>query len=127
MITLSVTIGALSARPQPVTFLIDTGADRTVLTTYDAGRFGVTPAQLRAPPPTWPRPSPTIGLAGVLPTHPFAARIELTHHNGRQVPYIGNIHVAAAGMTYPHSLLGSDVLSAFELIVDPARRQIVLL
>lgn len=127
MITLNVTIGVLSNRPQPIAFLLDTGADRTILTPFDAARFGVTPAQFRSPPPAWPRPSRTIGLSGGLSIYPFDARVEIAHHDGRQVPYTGSVLVAAAGMTFPHSLLGWDVLGAFEVILDPARRQVVLL
>jgi hypothetical protein len=101
-----------------VQFLVDTGADRTVLGHLDAKRLGIDLASL-------PAGVPTTGVGGKTPTRTVA--VELTMDSFTTSLDI----VVLASAIGPHrrpvpSLLGRDVLSRFALFLDAATERVFL-
>lgn len=101
-------------------FLIDSGADRTVLSAALIG-------QLRLPAGSTP---PGLTLSGIGGTSDFVlvtTAIEFVRDDGGRV----RIHGEVAGFTDPAatdlSVLGRDVLDHFDLIISRRRNEVLLL
>ena len=105
-----------------VSFLIDTGADSTVLAPTDA-------AYLRIPLTQLPPGLPTAGVGGRVPTLTVPAVIGLGHHS---LPLTLRILAPAARRqtqalrTIP-SLLGRDMLAHFALFLEERTQRVMLL
>lgn len=106
-----------------VVFLVDTGADMTVINPQDGLRL--------VPPEAWSRlTSPLrLGGAGARMDHlPIEAQISFTHDNGRVEAITTTVYVATAGAANIRleSLLGRDVLTNFVMSFDQSGRQLTL-
>src|SRR5262245_48262631 len=99
-----------------VSFLVDTGADGTVLMPIDSLKLGVDFGSLR-------NPTSSQGVGGI--AHGFNERVVLSFSDRRHVfSYVLRIEVlapAAHNMRLP-SLLGRDILDQWRCIIDRGRR-----
>lgn len=99
----------------PLTLIVDTGADRTVLSPVAAARAGVDASRTRE--------VAVVGVTGRgLAREATAERLDVA---GRQ---LGPIVVVVAELDVPEAdgLLGRDVLDHFTLTVEPGARRAVL-
>jgi hypothetical protein len=122
-----VTRPTLSAKVQDATgtllaeiFLIDTGADRTVLSADLATKLGIHAGA----------PSENLALQGVggkLNFITFKTAIEFTQGDGKPVLIRGELAAFTDPTATDLSILGRDVLSNFDLIFSRRRNEIILL
>ena len=105
-----------------VHFLVDTGADSTLLAPRDAPTFGVDLDRL-------PQDTPSTGVGGRTPMVSTAARLVLETHTLT----ISLRILAPTGRYQQHlvrtipSLLGRDILAHFALFVDQRTQRVLLL
>lgn len=96
-------------------FLVDTGADCTVLSQDDCAlRLGV-------PVHALPITGATSGVGGIVPTRSASGDITLTHEDGRLSVFPVSFAVltpSGTGDELPSSLLGRDVLRVSDLHLD---------
>jgi hypothetical protein len=100
--------------------LVDTGADRTILGPFDAGR----PAGLLGVDfSTFPAGAPTVGVGGLMRTKLVEATLDL---QSASIPLRLTILEPSPRPSIP-SLLGRDVISRFALIVEDRMNRVLLL
>jgi len=107
----------------PVLFVVDTGADHSLLGTLDVGKLGsvgIAPSQLAVG-------APSVGVGGTMPTR-FLAPV--TFDFGAAAPPLTLPQLVATEprLVLPPipSLLGRDVLRHFALLVDEGRDAVLL-
>jgi hypothetical protein len=98
--------------------LIDTGADRTVLSANVLNAFRRRPA---------PGVRPIDGIGGIVETVTVPSQIRLRRDDGAQLTFRGEFSALAAPDVLDMSVLGRDILDRFTLIVDCAQGLVVLL
>lgn len=112
-----------------VDFVLDTGADATMLFPSDAiFTVGIDRAALDDPK-QWPPVKSMGGVAGSGECYPWQARYTFQHEGGHwHAPIDGQIEIVRPTVdTMPvESLLGWDVLQHFRITVDWPQRQISL-
>jgi hypothetical protein len=106
-----------------VTFLVDTGADMTVLNPQDGLRL--------IPPDAWARLTNPIrpgGAGAGLDHFPLQANVYFVHDDGRVEVIASTVYVASAGPANVRleSLLGRDVLANFVVTFDQAGKNLTL-
>ena len=102
------------------TFLVDTGADRTVISTAYFHRLQL-PAHL---PPTG------LALTGISGTGTFLvahATLEFSSDDGNPIRFHGDFAVFTDPQASETSILGRDVLDHLDLIVSRRRNEVLLL
>jgi hypothetical protein len=102
-----------------VSFMVDTGADGTVLMPTDAKRLGIDFGTLR-------NPTTSEGIGGA--AHGFFEEVILSFYDRRSV-YFYLLHVeiatpASYNQRFP-SLLGRDVLKQWRCVLDTVRKKVV--
>jgi predicted aspartyl protease len=109
-------------RSGDVHFLVDTGADGTLLSPTDALFLGVDPSRLPPGPPT-------TGVGGITPTVQGQATVTLDTH-----ALTANLRILAPqtaaqsrALARIPSLLGRDLLAHFALVVEQRTGRILLL
>ena len=111
-------------RALSVSFLLDTGADRTVLAPAVLQDFGVTLAEQ-------PRGMPVSGVGGAVATRTVEVSITLGNITSHIAAVVLEFVAAGEGFAVRGvglpSLLGHDVLDRFAVIIDPARDRLLLL
>jgi hypothetical protein len=116
----------LSLGPVAVAFLLDTGADKTMIMPLDAVRLGVDFNTHFANHPN----SPVGGLGSSADAYDEQAIVALPHEEaGRSDTLQGTIKVAApsiASLFFP-SLLGRDIFDYYVLYYDLTGRNLLLL
>ena len=107
-----------------VHFLLDTGADRTVLAPAVLQDFGVRLAEQ-------PRGLPASGIGGAVATRSVQVSITLGSITSHVEALVLELVATGEGFAFRGdglpSLLGHDVLDRFALIIDPARDRLLLL
>jgi len=101
-------------------FLIDTGADRTVLSASFAGRLNL-PAS--PPPPGYS----LVGISGQTGVVLLSTVLEFTRDDGGPARVHGELAAFTAPGATDSSVLGRDVLDHFDLIVSRRRNEVLLL
>ena len=106
-------------RSLDVAMLVDTGADRTVLSPVVAARLGINLAALA-------RGQPGSGVGGQMQTRMIDAVVNLDAHS---IPLTLAILEARPGQPPPliPSLLGRDILSRFALFLEERTDRVLLL
>ena len=107
----------LDHRQLDVEFLIDTGADRSVLSPKDAQRLGVDVAAL-------PAGQPTVGVGGRMETFMVPAILNLEEYSVSLELTI--LSPGRSSMPIP-SLLGRNILSRFALFFEERTERVLLL
>jgi len=106
-----------------VSFLVDTGADQTVLMPVDAIKMGINYARLVSVP------SPLTGIGGECNSFSESAVIVLADDTSRKLfAYKINILIAdkkAANQAYCPSLLGRDILNKLRIKYDFHKKKIL--
>jgi hypothetical protein len=100
--------------------LVDTGADRTILSPFDAGRLA---GLLSVDFSTFPAGAPTVGVGGLMRTRLVEATLDL---QSASIPLRATILEPSPRPSIP-SLLGRDVISRFALIVEDRTSRVLLL
>ena len=112
-----------NGRRLSIRFLIDTGADRTILSAKALTDAGVAPA-------TQPSGVPTRGVGGAVQTRMVDATVTLGSVSVDVTLLVfeapPTASAEARGPTLP-SVLGLDLLSHFALVIDPRRDRVLLL
>ena len=110
------------ARGQPLTewFLIDTGADRTVLSGSVYFRLGIT-GRL---PDTGYR---LMGIGGATDFVLLTTEVEFTRDDGQPVRVRGELSAFTEPTATDFSVLGRDVLDSFDLVISRHKNEIWLL
>jgi hypothetical protein len=98
--------------------LIDTGADRTVLSANVLQAFQLTSARAA---------KPIGGVGGVVQTVEVSSQIRLYREDGTAFTIRGGFSAVTSPDALDISVLGRDVLDQFTLIVDRAMEVVVLL
>jgi len=101
-------------------FLIDTGADRTVLSARLLQQLGV---PIQASPPSWQLQG--VGGAGAFVTLPSV--LEFIRDGGSSIHIRGTWAAFTSLTATDFSILGRDILDLFDLIVSRSRQEILLL
>jgi len=101
-----------------VSFLVDTGADATVLMPPDSMKLGVDFRSLK-------NATTSVGIGGV--SKGYSERAAISFFDHRYIyTYVLNVEVSAPTLDnrrFP-SLLGRDILGQWRIIMDASRRQI---
>ena len=101
-------------------FLVDSGADRTVLSAFLAAR-------LQWPPQPPPAGTGLVGVGGSTGFVLVTTRVELTRDDGGPVGVQGQFAAFTNPAATDLSVLGRDVLDLFDVILSRRRDQVVLL
>ena len=129
MVRAALYLPKITPGPVAVHFLLDSGADDTILHPQDAlVRVGINRAVL-ASPQSWPQVKPYSGIGGSSDHYPWPAEYEFRHEDGRLQRVSGEILIARPTQANQslESLLGWDVLQHFRISLDwPKRRRILL-
>ncbi len=107
-----------------MSFVMDTGADHSLLGTFDVGRLGsvgIAPSQL-------PVGAPSAGVGGTMPTR-FLAPVTLDFGVDAPPLILPQLFTAEPRLVLPliPSLLGRDVLRHFTLLMDEQRDAVLLI
>jgi len=100
------------------TFLVDTGADRTV--------FSADILQSLVPP-SEPAQGQLAGVGGSITTVEFPTQIVLTRHDGGNATFRGVFAACPRSEMLDMSVLGRDILDRFTVIVDREGATVCLL
>jgi predicted aspartyl protease len=106
--------------PIPETFLVDTGADRTVFSATFANRLGVTPT---APPPGFN----LAGIGGSQGIVVIATVLEFTRSDGGTATVRGTFAAFTDPAAADMSILGREVLDNFDVILSRRRNELLFL
>jgi hypothetical protein len=109
---------ALDGTPVETLFLIDTGADRTVLTSDVLEHIGIEAVQTN---------ERIVGVGGRVNSAQVATEIRLRREDGRWISFNGPFWALTEASTLDLSVLGRDILGWFALIVDRPGNTICLL
>jgi hypothetical protein len=109
-----------AAQNFPERFLIDSGADRTVLSADLLGR-------LQLPTQAPPAELALAGISGVSPFTVVSTVIEFTHTDIGPIRVRGQFAAFMDPAASDLSILGRDVLNNFDLILSRRRSEIVIL
>lgn len=104
----------------PVEFLVDTGADRTVLS---LGSW----VQSRLPSLALAADERLAGLGGVADSVVVDTQIRLTHETGGKVRFRGRYAAVTEPEALDMSVLGRDISGLFAVIVDKSHEVVCLL
>jgi len=101
-------------------FLLDSGADRTVLSAFFSLRLNL---------PTQPVPGgfSLVGISGSSPFVVISTALEFTQSDGGSVRVRGNFAAFTDPAATDYSVLGRDVLNNFDLILSWPQKEIFLL
>jgi predicted aspartyl protease len=99
-------------------FLVDTGADRTVLNADTCAKLGFEASEQR---------ERLGGLGGLTEAIYFETQIRLTNDSKGKVNFRGNYAAVIEETALDLSVLGRDILSLFAVIVDEPQRTVCLL
>ena len=104
-----------------VLFLVDTGADKSLLSASDARRIGIDYAALGAP-------SGIVGVGGSLDAYPVQADIAFADSEAKVHIYRLTIDVASSDSEQYElpSLLGRDILTRWRMTCDPSNDLLAL-
>jgi hypothetical protein len=100
--------------------LVDTGADRTIISSFDAGRLS---SLLGVDFSTFPTGAPTVGVGGLMGTRLVEATLDL---QSASIPLRLTVLEPSPRPSIP-SLLGRDVISRFALIIEDRMNRVLLL
>jgi hypothetical protein len=103
-----------------IPFLLDTGADATVVA-YDVAQ------QLAAYTSLTPNAAPATGIGGAAATEILAVDLLFTTVDGRRSLIRGPLLAFASSSTSDLSILGRDVIDLFDLVYSRRNDQIALL
>ncbi len=124
----AVFLEGVSQRWAVVDFLLDTGAGTTMLSPRDSlVAVGINPVRL-ALPQYWSRREESLGIGGACTVYIVSAQYAFLHDDGEIQTLQGEVRVAqlrSDNQQLP-SLLGWDVLQAFDLALHWAGRRITL-
>jgi predicted aspartyl protease len=99
-------------------FLVDTGADRTVLNASACAKLGFESSDQR---------ERLGGLGGLAEAVYFETQIRLTRDGGGKVSFRGSYAAVVEDEALDFSVLGRDILSLFAVIVDDPQQTVCLL
>ena len=104
-----------------VLFLVDTGADKSLLSANDARRLGINYRALGAP-------DTITGVGGALAVYPVQATLAFADSEARVHFYTLTLDVASSDTEQYEmpSLLGRDILSRWRMIHDPSNNRLLL-
>ena len=102
----------------PATFLLDTGADRTVLTAAVLSALGL---------PTENADEPIGGLGGVVDSIMVETRIQFIRETGAPVSFRSRFAAVSDASVLDISVLGRDITDNFAVIVDRRQDAVYLL
>jgi len=105
-------------RRQPAEFLVDTGADRTVLSAATLSKLGLEPVVTQA------RLS---GMGGLVDSVLVETEIQLTRETGGKVNFRGQFAAVTELEALDISVLGRDITGLFAVIVDQPGNVVSLL
>ncbi len=120
-VTRPVILGEVLARDGvwvPTLFLVDTGADRTVLNASACAKLGFDSSDQR---------EYLGGLGGITESINFETQIRLTRDGGGKPTFRGNYAAVGEERALDFSVLGRDILSLFAVIVDEPKQIVCLL
>lgn len=101
-------------------FLVDTGADSTSISTRDWRRLGLTRRDIG-------RPSETItGYGGSIEVATESAELAIEHDNGSVDRVMLDVEVAPEEASGLPSILGRDVLAGYRLVYSPIERMLTI-
>ncbi|HEY3246225.1 MAG TPA: aspartyl protease family protein [Phycisphaerae bacterium] len=101
-----------------VEFLVDSGADRTVISANVLESLGL---------PTAPSPEPIGGVGGLVASVSVRTQIRLTRNDGGKVILHGEYAAIPTAEALDLSVLGRDILNLFALIVDRAAAVVTII
>jgi len=96
-------------RWHPAEFLVDTGADRTVLSAGTLSRLGLEPVNTQ---------DGLSGMGGLVDSVLVETEIQLTRETGDKVVFLGQFAAVTALEALDISVLGRDITGLFAVIVD---------
>ena len=99
-------------------FLVDTGADRTVVNATACAKLGFDSSDQH---------EYLGGLGGITESINFETQIRLTRDGGGKPTFRGNYAAVVEEGTLDFSVLGRDILSLFAVIVDEPKQIVCLL
>jgi predicted aspartyl protease len=102
----------------PVTFLLDSGADRTVLTAAVLSALAL---------PSQSADEPIAGLGGVVDSTIVETRIQFIRETGSPVSFRGRFVAVTDANVLDISVLGRDITDNFAVIVDRPQDRVCLL
>lgn len=102
----------------PVTFLLDTGADRTVLTSAVLSSLALQSQKAE---------EPIGGLGGVVDSTIVESRIQFIRETGSPVSFRGHFAAVTDASVLDISVLGRDITDNFAVIVDRQQDAVYLL
>ena len=117
---IEVTLAGQGFNPDTIPFLIDTGADRSILHPFDADRLGIAVREI-----DFSSGAPISGVGGSMRLMPIPARAifrTATDQYPRYVWVNSAVHLAEPSeenWDMP-SLLGRDLLQLFRLVLEPS-------
>lgn len=98
--------------------LVDTGADRTVLSLDVYRQLGL-PADQQS--------EPLVGVGGAIPCCILQTSLRMTRENGSEVLFRGQFTAAMHAAALDMSVLGRDIMNWFTVIVDRPQERVCLL
>ncbi len=116
---IEVTLAGQGLKPDTIPFLVDTGADRSILHPFDASRLGIAVREI-----DFSGGAPISGVGGSMRITPLTARAIFrteTDQYPRHVWVDGAVYLAEPSeenWDMP-SLLGRDLLQLFRLVLEP--------
>lgn len=103
-----------------ISFLVDTGADRTIIMPDDGSRFNIDYSQLQGD-------VPSTGIGGISNNFEEHGIIVFSEPQKRIYVYSLTILLASAGPEHRRlpSLLGRDILSQWRMVMDESKSKLI--
>ena len=102
-----------------ISFLLDTGADATLISHHDAVAMGIKTKLLR-------RPTLVTGVGGELKLFPEQAQATFEAANGKLYIYNQKLNIAAPNGPN-QSLLGRDIIDRWKILYDPMKSSLLIM